>query len=126
MFIWTEESAAFWADSAAYTKSYERLAQRAAAHLVPGGSLFEGGCGLGHLSLALARQGYAVTAMDDPNLVDRLHAAGVTFSENPGTGNMLLLVLLQYAVPILFYVLIFSFFFLCGFCIKFNKFHMIL
>ena len=54
---------------------------------------------------------YAVTAMDDPNLVDRLHAAGVTFSENPGTGNMLLLIVLQYAVPILFYVLIFSFFF---------------
>ena len=64
MFTWTEESAAFWADSAAYTKSYERLAQRAAAHLAPGGRIFEGGCGLGHLSLALARKGYAVTAMD--------------------------------------------------------------
>ena len=54
---------------------------------------------------------YAVTAMNDPNLVDRLHAAGVTFSENAGTGNMLLLVLIQYLVPILFYVAIFSFFF---------------
>ena len=64
MFTWTKESAAFWQDSAAYTKSYERLAQRAAAHLAPGGRIFEGGCGLGHLSLALARKGYAVTAMD--------------------------------------------------------------
>ena len=54
---------------------------------------------------------YTVTAMEDPNLVDRLHAAGVTFSENPGTGNMLLLILLQYAVPILFYIAIFSFLF---------------
>ena len=54
---------------------------------------------------------YTVTAMDDPDLVNRLHAAGVTFSENPGTGNMLLLILIQYAVPILFYVAIFSFLF---------------
>ena len=64
MFVWTEESAAFWADSAAYTKSYERLAQRAAAHLAPGGRIFEGGCGLGHLSVALAKRGHAVTGMD--------------------------------------------------------------
>ena len=64
MFTWTEASAAFWEDSAKYTKSYDRLADRAAAHLVPGGTVFEGGCGLGHLSLALARRGYAVTAMD--------------------------------------------------------------
>ena len=64
MFTWTEESAAFWADSAAYTKSYDLLAEKAAAHLTSGCTLFEGGCGLGHLSLALAKRGYAVTAMD--------------------------------------------------------------
>ena len=64
MFTWTEASAAFWEDSAKYTKSYDRLADRAAAHLVPDGTVFEGGCGLGHLSLALSRRGYAVTAMD--------------------------------------------------------------
>ena len=64
MFVWTEESAAFWQDSAAYTKSYDRLAQRAAAHLAPGSTVFEGGCGLGHLSVALARHGYTVTSMD--------------------------------------------------------------
>ena len=64
MFTWTEESAAFWQDSANYTKSYERLAERAAAHLAPGSTVFEGGCGLGHLSVALARRGYAVTGMD--------------------------------------------------------------
>lgn len=64
MFTWTEESAAFWEDSAIYTGSYEILAARASVHLAPGNSVFEGGCGLGHLSLALARRGYAVTAMD--------------------------------------------------------------
>ena len=64
MFAWTEESAAFWNDSAAYTRSYALLAQKAAAHLTPGGALFEGGCGLGHLSVALAKRGYDVTAMD--------------------------------------------------------------
>ena len=47
MFVWTEESAAFWADSGDYTHSYDRLATMAAAHLAPGGTLFEGGCGLG-------------------------------------------------------------------------------
>ena len=64
MFTWTEESAAFWADSAAYTRSYDLLAERASVHLPPDGTVFEGGCGLGHLSLALAKRGYAVTAMD--------------------------------------------------------------
>lgn len=64
MFLWTEESAAFWNDSAAYTNSYDLLAQKAAAYLPPGGTLFEGGCGLGHLSVALAKRGYHVTAMD--------------------------------------------------------------
>ena len=64
MFVWTEESAAFWEDSATYTRSYDILADRAADHLVPGSTIFEGGCGLGHLSLALFQRGYAVTAMD--------------------------------------------------------------
>ena len=67
MFVWTEESAAFWEDSAAYTNSYDLLGEKAAAQLAPGGTVFEGGCGLGHLSLALAARGFAVTAMDiDP------------------------------------------------------------
>ena len=64
MFHWTEESAAFWEDSAQYTRCYELLADRAAAHVPPGSTIFEGGCGLGHLSLALAKRGYGVTAMD--------------------------------------------------------------
>ena len=64
MFTWTEESAAFWQDSANYTKSYELLAERAAAQLAPGSTVFEGGCGLGHLSVALARRGYTVTGTD--------------------------------------------------------------
>ena len=64
MFVWTKESAAFWADSAAYTGAYDVLAARAAAHLAPGSTVFEGGCGLGHLSVALARRGFSVTAMD--------------------------------------------------------------
>lgn len=64
MFTWTEESAAFWEDSANYTRSYDLSAEKAATRLAPGGTVFEGGCGLGHLSLALVRRGYAVTAMD--------------------------------------------------------------
>jgi len=64
MFQWSEESAAFWEDSAVYTGCYDRLAQAALPHLTPGGTVFEGGCGLGHLSLALAKRGFAVTAMD--------------------------------------------------------------
>ena len=36
MFLWTEESAAFWNDSAAYTKSYDLLAEQAAARLPSG------------------------------------------------------------------------------------------
>ena len=64
MFTWTEERAAFWADSAAYTRAYDLLAERAAAYLRPGGTVFEGGCGLGHLSAALVRRGFAVTALD--------------------------------------------------------------
>lgn len=64
MFRWSEESASFWADSAAYTGSYDLLADRAAAHLTPGCTLFEGGCGLGRLSVALAKRGFAVTCMD--------------------------------------------------------------
>ena len=64
MFTWTEERAAFWADSAAYTGAYGLLAERAEKHLRPGGTVFEGGCGLGHLSAALVRRGFAVTAMD--------------------------------------------------------------
>ena len=76
MFVWTEESAAFWADSAAYTKSYERLAQRAAAHLAPGGRIFEGGCGLGHLSASLAKRGFAVTAKMLAMFKKRKHTGG--------------------------------------------------
>ena len=76
MFAWTEESAAFWEDSASYTQSYERLAERAAARLSPEGAVFEGGCGLGHLSVALAKRGFAVTAMDLSPLPLRYLRAG--------------------------------------------------
>ena len=64
MFVWTEESAAFWADSANYTRSYDLLAEHATAHLAPESTVFEGGCGLGPLSVALANRGHAVTGMD--------------------------------------------------------------
>lgn len=64
MFYWTEESAAFRFDSAEYTRCYEMLAEKAASRFAPSSSVFEGGCGLGHLSLALARRGFSVTAAD--------------------------------------------------------------
>lgn len=64
MFTWTEENAAFWQDSAAYTRSYDLLAEQATTHLAPESTVFEGGCGLGHLSVALAKRGHAVTGMD--------------------------------------------------------------
>lgn len=79
MFRWSEESAAFWADSAAYTRSYDLLAERAGAYLAPGSTVFEGGCGLGYLSEALAKRGFAVTAMDShplPLRYLRARAAG--------------------------------------------------
>ena len=64
MFTWSEESAAFWNDSARYTRCYERLAEKAVPYLAPGSTVFEGGCGLGHLALAIARSGFPVTGMD--------------------------------------------------------------
>ena len=68
MFTWTEENAAFWQDSANCTRSYDLLAEQASAHLAPESTVFEGGCGLGHLSVALAKRGHAVTGMDISSL----------------------------------------------------------
>ena len=64
MFAWTEESASFWDDSARYTRCYDQLAEKAVPHLAPGSTVFEGGCGLGHLSVAIAKSGFPVTGMD--------------------------------------------------------------
>ena len=64
MFVWNEESIRFHNDAALYTGCYDLLAEHVAEHLTPGCRIFDGGCGLGHLSLALARRGYDVTGMD--------------------------------------------------------------
>ena len=64
MFIWTEESAAFRDDSARYTRCYDQLAEKAVPLFAPGSTVFEGGCGLGHLATAIAKSGFPVTGMD--------------------------------------------------------------
>ena len=68
MFEWSPDSVRFQRDSAEYTGSYDVLAAHAAGKLAKGSSVFEGGCGLGHLSLALAKRGFALTAMDISSL----------------------------------------------------------
>ncbi|MBO4695913.1 MAG: class I SAM-dependent methyltransferase [Lachnospiraceae bacterium] len=65
MFVWTEESIRFRGESARYTGCYDILAGHASKYLPQACSVFEGGCGLGHLSMSLARRGYEVTAMDN-------------------------------------------------------------
>ena len=77
MFEWTKESAAFLDDAAACTGCYDRLAQAAARRMAPEASVFEGGCGLGHLSESLAGRGFPVTAMDTSPLALEAFAARV-------------------------------------------------
>ncbi len=64
MFEWSAEKIAFMRDAAAYTPFGEALARRAAAYLPPDAHLCDAGCGIGYLTLALARRAYRVTAVD--------------------------------------------------------------
>ena len=62
--IWTAESAALLARAYRYGTAAQTLAGKIAPVLAPGAHVCDTGCGVGALSLALARQGFCVTALD--------------------------------------------------------------
>ncbi len=64
MFFWTEDSMRWMNDAAQHSDYHKNLAARIARHLPNGARVFEGGCGLGHLALALKEYVQHVTAMD--------------------------------------------------------------
>ncbi|MEA5144187.1 MAG: methyltransferase domain-containing protein [Oscillibacter sp.] len=64
MFQWTPDVIRFRKDAAAYNCFDDAIAGRVAAALPPGSHVCDAGCGLGFLSLALARRGFSVTAVD--------------------------------------------------------------
>lgn len=64
MFYWNADKIRFLSDAALYTSIYEDLAARAEKRLPQGARVCDMGCGLGYLSLALARRDYFVTAAD--------------------------------------------------------------
>lgn len=61
---WTEESIRLMEIAAARSSYYDALADRICASLPAGSRVCDAGCGLGHLSLALAARGMRVTAVD--------------------------------------------------------------
>lgn len=64
MFQWTPDVIRFRVDAAAYNHFDDVIAAHIAAALPPGAHVCDAGCGLGFLSLALARRGFSVTAVD--------------------------------------------------------------
>lgn len=83
MLTWTPETIAFRADAARFVGFDEALAERIAALLPHGANVCEAGCGLGFLSLALARHGFRMTALDsDPLAVDFARRSAAR-AENP-------------------------------------------
>ena len=62
--IWTEESAALLARAYRHGTAAQTLAERIAPRLAKGAHICDAGCGVGALSLALARRGCRVTALD--------------------------------------------------------------
>lgn len=64
MYQWHPDMIRFMADSATYTKAYEKMAEAIAPHLPAGGTVCDAGCGLGHLAQALSRRQFHVTAVD--------------------------------------------------------------
>lgn len=61
---WTEESIRLMETAASRSVYYDALADMICARLPAGSRVCDAGCGLGHLSLALARRGMRVTAVD--------------------------------------------------------------
>ncbi len=64
MFRWTEQSIRFRIDAAEQVGFDERIAERILPYLTKRGSVCDAGCGLGYLSLALAKYCETVTAVD--------------------------------------------------------------
>ena len=62
--IWTRESAAWLARAYAHGSAVQTLAGQITPCLQPGARICDAGCGVGALASELARQGYAVTALD--------------------------------------------------------------
>ena len=62
--IWTEESAALLWRAYMHGWAAKRLADWIASRLKPPARICDAGCGVGALSLALARRGFSVTALD--------------------------------------------------------------
>ena len=61
---WTEESIRMMETAASRSVYYDALADMICASLPAGSRVCDAGCGLGHLSLALAARGMRVTAVD--------------------------------------------------------------
>lgn len=64
MFCWNAEMIRFLKDAAEYTHFYDTLAEKASRFLSVDTRICDAGCGLGYLSLALARTCAQVTAAD--------------------------------------------------------------
>lgn len=64
MFDWTPDVIRFRVDAVEYGGFDERIAERILPHLAKDARVCDAGCGLGHLSLALARHCARVTAVD--------------------------------------------------------------
>ena len=64
MYSWSADSIRFMKDASERLPFNRILAEHAAAYFEPGGTVMEGGCGLGYLSMELAGLGYSVTAAD--------------------------------------------------------------
>ena len=62
--IWTQESAALLSRAYRYGAAAKTLCERIALQINSGAHVCDAGCGVGALSLELARRGYHVTAMD--------------------------------------------------------------
>lgn len=61
---WTDEAIRLMERAASRSAYYDEIADLICAHLPAGSRVCDAGCGLGHLSLALAARGMSVTAVD--------------------------------------------------------------
>ena len=64
MYQWTPHSIRLLRDASEYSDYYKKLAERISVYLWSGVRICDAGCGLGYLSLELARYAASVTAID--------------------------------------------------------------